>query len=215
MHHPSLLAERQCGDAADRGLVLDDERRPPGRRGRPGLIPGGLEEREMDAKARAPAGLALHADEAAGLADDLVGGGEAEAVSALPGPRGEAGGEDAGQERRCDAASGVRGLDRRVASGRDGAAGARERGLAGAEAELAARFHGVLRIDREVDEHPVELRGIDPHHGPRVLERKDEVDPAAEQPAEQGCQRADRRAERDRARLGARAAAGGEEPADQ
>ena len=146
-------------------------------------------------------------------------GGEAEAGDAALALGGEEGVKNAGQHVGGDAGAGVHHLDHHVAAGGDGfgamGEGAIQRHVAAAQREFAALLHGIARVDGEVDQHLVKLRGVGADGAAGGFEVKRQADFFAEQAAQQAGEIGDDVVDGERAGLQGLLAAEGEELAHQ
>ena len=128
-------------------------------------------------------------DKAAGLLDDAVDRGQAKAGAFADVLGGEERLEDLADDRRRNAGAGVGDFDQHVVRRRHALgviALAFARGhIGGAHVQPAAVRHGVARIDREIDDHLLELRDVDLDR-PQVAAVHDlEGDLLADQPPQQ------------------------------
>ena len=115
---------------------------------------------------RGIARLRVHIDEAAGLLDDAVDRGQAEARALADFLGREERLEDLVDDVGRNAGAGVAHLDQHVVGARHALVGERaafaRRHVGGAHGELAAVRHGVARVDREIDDHLLELGEVRP-----------------------------------------------------
>jgi hypothetical protein len=120
--------------------------------------------RQEDPERGALADFAVDIDEAAGLLDDAVDGGEAEAGALADFLGREERLEDLVADLGRDAGTGVGDVDPHVVGDRHALIGRLRRlfggDVGGAHGELAAIRHGVARIDGEVHDHLLELRDV-------------------------------------------------------
>ena len=126
------------------------------------MLRGGQEDGELRPAERAVAGL----DDAAVVADDAVGRGQPQAGAALVFPGGEEGVEDPVEDLRVDAAAAVSHGDAHVTARRSAAGGSLlmvEVDVCRGQADLAAERHGVGGVDEQVEQHLLDLPGVDLH----------------------------------------------------
>ena len=131
--------------------------------------------------------------------------GQAEPGAAGIAPRGEERFENMRQRLGRNAGAGVLHLHHHVAAGRNRLRPARQRPvqrqLAGVKRQRAALRHRVARVHREVHQHLIERRRIDPHQLPGLLQRHFQPHPVAEQPPQHGGEFAHHRVQRQHPRL--------------
>ena len=128
------------------------------------IVGGRNVARNENAEGRALAELRIHVDETAGLLDDAVDGREPEPGALADILGGVEGVENLVDDLRRDAGAGVLDLDQHIFAERHPLVLER-RALLGADIrraqrELAAVRHGIARIDREIDDHLLELADV-------------------------------------------------------
>ncbi len=135
--------------------------------------------------AGAGAGRALDDEKSPRLPHDAMHRRQPETTAAGVTLGGEEGLENPPELLRRDAVPGIGDGERDIAPRRDrlGADGfLREQGEMPARQRQAPTLrHGIAGVDREIDQHLIELRGIDPHMPPRLLEFEGEDDVPPEQ----------------------------------
>src|SRR3989441_1258231 len=128
---------------------------------------GRSDARQIDAERGTPTRRAVHADIAPALTHDAIHRREAE-----PGPLTmRLGGEERLEQVRPDLAvhadARVRDAEQHVAPGRDGGRGRGalpvDQGVWPPGPQVSTLGHGVAGVHREVDEHLLDLSGVDPH----------------------------------------------------
>jgi hypothetical protein len=189
-HLVAALAHGPRREAAQRGIVLDDQHRlAPAlqrlhrrRRGRLGSLAGAG---KVGAKDGAVARLAVGEDRAARLAHDSVAGGEAEpgALPQLLG--GEEGLEDVPAGLEVHSHAGVADREHHVFARRQRAGLLDEllleRDVGGLDAQPPSPGHRVARVDRQVEHHLLELAGIDLHQPERGCRAGAQLDVLADE----------------------------------
>ena len=202
-HGIALVGQRPGGEHAHRVLVLDQQdgalagqvaRGCLGRLRRGlALVAGVLVDRQVDAEDRPFARLAFHEHETAGLLDDAVHGGQAQAGALAHLLGGEERLEHLVQVLRRDADAGVGHLDQHIVARRHHRVGLHHRivrpHLAGADGQHAAvarrRVHGIARVDRHVDDHLLQLTLVHLDHAQVAAVGHLQLDVLADQPADQ------------------------------
>ena len=145
--------------------------------------------RQIDPEHRARADLAFSKDVAAGLLDDAVHRGQAKPCPLADLLGGEERIENLVDDLRRDARAGVGDFDQHVVGGRHALVAIRRaflRGdVGGAHRELAAIRHGVARVDREIDDHLLELGDVGLHRPQVAAEHGFQLNLLADQTAQQ------------------------------
>ena len=223
----AFAAEEAAGEIADQRLVLHHEhalaaspRR--GLRRRPGEpLAALLHLGQVDPEGASLARLAVDPDVAVALLHDAVGRREAESGAVADRLGGEERLEDLGLGRRIHAAAGVAHRHEHVrsrthhSSGMPVAVVAAQHHRRGLDREAAALRHGVTRVEREVDDHLLELRAVGLHPAELGGEAQHELAVLAHQPAEHRLHVHEHRVELEHLRLEELPAGVGEQlPAD-
>ena len=147
--------------------------------------------------------FAVHGDEAAGLLDDAVDGGQAQARALAHRLGGEEGIEDLALDLLGHADAGIGHFDADIVAGRhDRGAQRRRLGhrlVGGLDGDGAALRHGVAGIDHQIDDGVAKLRLVGMNRPEIVAALHIQADAFAHQPAQHLGQFADRVAQRQNA----------------